>query len=702
MPSIRCSRLLTYVLAAAISITGSALYAADTIAPTIPQGLTATAVSASRINLAWSASTDNVKVTGYRIYRGGTAIGTTKTTSYSNIGLIGSTTYTYTVAAYDAANNQSAQSSQASATTLPPPDTSAPSIPQGLAATAVSSSQINLNWSASSDNVGVTGYRVYRGGTIIATTSATSYSHTGLNASTSYTYRVSAYDAAGNVSARSNPVTATTLPPPDTTAPSIPQGLSATAASSSQIDLSWSASTDNVGVTGYRIYRGGTVVGTAATTSYSDTGLTPSTLYSYKVTAYDAASNESGQSSAASATTLPPPDTSAPSIPQGLTATAASSSQINLSWSASTDNVGVTGYRIYRGGTAVGTTATTSYSDTGLTPSTLYSYKVTAYDAASNESGQSSAASATTLAPPDTTAPSIPQGLTATAASSSRIDLSWSASTDNLGVTGYRIYRAGTAVGTTATTSYSDTGLTPSTLYSYKVTAYDAASNESGQSSPASATTLAPPDTSAPSIPQGLTATAASSSQIDLSWSASTDNVGVTGYRIYRGGTAVGTTATTSYSDTGLTPSTLYSYKVTAYDAASNESGQSSPASATTLSAPDTTAPSIPQGLSATAASSSQIDLSWSASTDNVGVTGYRIYRGGTAVGTTATTSYSDTGLTPSTLYSYKVTAYDAASNESGQSSPASATTLSAPDTTAPIDPARTVGDSGLILANRP
>src|SRR6266571_4965801 len=92
----------------------------------------------------------------------------------------------------------------------PPPDTTPPSVPTGLTASAVSSSQINLSWAASSDNVGVSGYRVYRGGTQIATTSATSYASTGLSPSTTYSYPVAAFDAAGNLSAQSSPANATT------------------------------------------------------------------------------------------------------------------------------------------------------------------------------------------------------------------------------------------------------------------------------------------------------------------------------------------------------------------------------------------------------------------------------------------------------------------------------------------------------------
>lgn len=90
-------------------------------------------------------------------------------------------------------------------------------------------------------------------------------------------------------------------------------------------------------------------------------------------------------------------------------------------------------------------------------------------------------------------------------------------------------------------------------------------------------------DTIAPTAPTGLTADAVSTSQIDLSWNAANDNVGVTGYRIYRNGSPIGTTSNTNYSDTGLSPATLYSYTVRAYDAAANESGNSNTASDTTL-----------------------------------------------------------------------------------------------------------------------
>src|SRR6266513_1065956 len=183
-----------------------------------------------------------------------------------------------------------------------------------------------------------------------------------------------------------------------------------------------------------------------------------------------------------------------------------------------------------------------------------------------------------------------------------------------------------------------------------------------------------PPDTTPPSAPTGLTASAVSSSQINLSWAASFDNVGVSGYRVYRGGTQIATTSATSFTNQGLSPSTTYSYTVAAFDAAGNLSAQSSPASATTPAAADTTPPAVPTGLTASAVSSSQINLSWAAASGDVGVSGYRVFRDGTQIATTSATSFANTGLAASTTYSYTVAAYDAAGNVSAQPSSASAT----------------------------
>jgi chitodextrinase len=191
-------------------------------------------------------------------------------------------------------------------------------------------------------------------------------------------------------------------------------------------------------------------------------------------------------------------------------------------------------------------------------------------------------------------------------------------------------------------------------------------------------------DTTPPTAPTNLTATASGSSTIDLRWDASTDNVGVTGYKIYRNGAHVATVSGTSWSNTGLAASTTYSYSVAAIDAAGNQSSASNTASATTAAAStaDTTAPTAPTNLTATAASTSSISLSWGASSDNVGVTGYRIYRNSSLVATVSGTSYTDSGLASGTTYSYFVRAIDAAGNVSAASNTASATTPSSTGTT--------------------
>src|SRR5207248_994570 len=150
----------------------------------------------------------------------------------------------------------------------PPPDTTPPSVPTGLRATAVSSSQINLSWAASSDNVRVSGHRASRSlpdalpicATSWTTTSTTNGSHTLTAVATDI--------PAGRCNSHPVTVTVSNGPPPDTTPPSVPTGLRATAVSSSQINLSWAASSDNVGVSGYRVFRNGAQIATTSATSF--------------------------------------------------------------------------------------------------------------------------------------------------------------------------------------------------------------------------------------------------------------------------------------------------------------------------------------------------------------------------------------------------------------------------------------------------
>lgn len=203
-----------------------------------------------------------------------------------------------------------------------------------------------------------------------------------------------------NVPARS--VTAsTTSAPTDTTAPSVPGSLAASGTTSSGTTLSWSASNDGSGGTGvasYEVLRGSSVVGTVTGTTYTATGLSPATAYSFTVRAVDGAGNRSAASNAVSVTTSPSSggDTTAPSVPSGLAASGTTASATTLAWNASTDAVGVTGYDVLRNGSVIGSTASRTFTVTGLSPATAYAFAVRAYDAAGNRSAASAAVNVTT------------------------------------------------------------------------------------------------------------------------------------------------------------------------------------------------------------------------------------------------------------------------------------------------------------------
>ena len=715
----------------------------DTQAPEIPIGLAANAVSSTQVDLSWNASTDNVAVAGYTIYRDGVELVTVPDTSlsYSDTTVLSATTYQYNVDAFDGAGNHSVASTPpVSATT---PDTP-PTIPTGLTANAVSSTQVDLSWNASTDNVAVAGYTVYRDGVAITTVPDTSlsYSDTSILSGLTYNYTVDAFDGGGNHSASSDPVAVTT---PDTEPPSVPTGLAANASSPTQVDLSWNASTDNLAVAGYTIYRDGVELVTVPDTSltYSDTTASPATTYQYSLDAFDGAGNHSAASAPVSVIT--------PDIPSSLTLTPEADSYVNAAspntqygavitlrtdgspvvnsylrftvpnlngmtithaslrifaksnssqgliaravadntWVENTinfNNAPLMGSIISSAAPAIGGTWITLDVTSYVTNAGTFNFGLstpgsTAISLASRESGANSPQLIVDFQTggPDTQAPEIPIGLAANAVSSTQVDLSWNASTDNVAVAGYTIYRDGVELVTVPDTSlsYSDTTVLSATTYQYNVDAFDGAGNHSVASTPpVSATT---PDTP-PTIPTGLTANAVSSTQVDLSWNASTDNVAVAGYTVYRDGVAITTVPDTSlsYSDTSILSGLTYNYTVDAFDGGGNHSASSDPVAVTT---PDTEPPSVPTGLAANASSPTQVDLSWNASTDNLAVAGYTIYRDGVELVTVPDTSltYSDTTASPATTYQYSLDAFDGAGNHSAASAPVSVITPDIP-----------------------
>ena len=271
------------------------------------------------------------------------------------------------------------------------------------AANATVSGAVNVTASAT-DDTKIAKVEFYVGTALKATSTTAPYSFSWDSttvADGTYSIQAKAYDTANNTATDSIQVKAANT---DTSAPSAPTNLSAKASAYNKVDLTWTKSTDNAGVTAYRILRNNVAVTQVGNVSaYSDTTALPNTAYTYQVFALDAAGNVSPGSNQATVTTPSTPDSQAPTTPAGLSATAVSASQINVAWSASTDNVGVAGYDVYRStgtntASKVATVATTSYGDTNLSASTTYTYYVVARDAAGNSSQPSATVTTTTLA----------------------------------------------------------------------------------------------------------------------------------------------------------------------------------------------------------------------------------------------------------------------------------------------------------------
>ena len=321
-----------------------------------------------------------------------------------------------------------------------------------------------------------------------------------------------------------------------------------------------------------------------------------------------------------------------------------------------------------------------------------------------------------------------PTAVTVTAAQvgPNSLQLNWTASTDNFYVYGYGVYRDGVRIRNLAgtVTSFLDVNV-PFGVHTYQVDAVDSASPLKvnfgpGQGNPgpnvddpilqgvewgnrsvlSNTVTSNQADVIAPTIPRNVTARV-NISAVTLNWSPSTDNVGVASYRIYRNGTAVGNSTLTTFNET-VPANGTYTYTVDAADAAGNRSALSAPATAIVTGLADTIAPTQPAaltadtrdlhaGITAPALGPHDILLSWSASTDNVGVTGYSIYRRVAANGVAPAGAfakiadvgagiftYADVGVATGT-YDYTVEAFDSAGNRSLTSPIASAVSVNDP-----------------------
>ncbi|MCY3677728.1 MAG: fibronectin type III domain-containing protein [Gemmatimonadetes bacterium] len=570
----------------------------DSDVPGAPTGLTATANGQDRIDLSWTAPTnEGTGIIGYQIEaREGTSgswtdlVANTNSTgtTYSHRNLDPGSTWYYRVAALSS-EGDGPPSNVANATT----DIGRPSAPLALSATADGRTRINLAWSAPSDDGGapITQYRieVSRTGTsgwlLVTRTTSRSYTHTGLNPGSRRFYRVAAINSEGQ-----GPFSRVASAVTQATVPSAPSNLVATAHGQNQINLSWRTPISDGGATisGYRIEvssDGGnnwtTRVGNTGNTitRYEHKGLNPASTRHYRVYAINSAGTGPA-SNVANATT----DATVPGAPTGLTATANGQSRIDLAWKAPTNDGGaeITGYRIESSSnktswkTLRSNHQGTTFSNVGLAPATTRHYRVSAVNVAGTGPA-SNIATATT----DATVPGPPTALSATADGTSKIDLSWTAPSYDGGaaLTGYRIESAPNGngpwtnlvanTGSTATT-HSDTGLDPATTRYYRVFAINSVG--SGRSS---GVVRATTDATVPNAPTGLNAADVSPTQIDLTWTAPAYDGGapITSYRVEISadggstwGVLVPSTASTgtSYSHIGLEPGSTRHYRVSA------------------------------------------------------------------------------------------------------------------------------------------
>ena len=676
-------------------------------APEQPQYLYAQATSSTVIQLTWP--TPNGSPTSYTLTRTNPDNSTATLypgaadTSCDDTGLTPYTYYEYQLEAQNAGGDS--QPATTWAQTLP----NAPSAPTSLTVTGVTSSEVDLSWTAGAAQGWMLSYNVWRttGDGVTGTNwacvgwaygSPTTYSDTSVSANTQYTFRVSESNEGGS-SGWSNLAHATTPPYP----PDEPQYLYAQATSSTVIHLTWP--TPNGSPTGYTLTltdpsNNATPIPVAGTpNSCDDTGLTPYTYYYYTLVAYNAGGN-SYPAAETWAQTLP----NAPSAPTSLTVAGVTSSEIDLEWTAGTAQGYMLSYNVWRttGDGVTGTNwacvgwaygSTTTYADTSVSANTEYAYYVTE----SNNAGTSPASNTVN------TGASVgsPGSFSAQGVSVSEIDLTWQ--TPGGSPIGYTLTRTNPDSTTTTfspgatDTAYSDTtDLQPGTSYSYALVAHGAAED----SLPATAvgTTLPEP----PAAPT-LSADNVAGTEVDLSWYVDpaaggpastytvwrTDGDGVTSANFQPVESA--NSPTTAWADTTVSPGETYTYQVTA----SNTGGTSGPSNNVAVTTP---IPAAPTDLSATAGDT-HVALTWTAST---GATGYKVKRsttdGGpyTTVGTPTAASYTNTGLTNGTTYYYVVTAVNAGAESDDSDQVSSTPYLPAPG--APTSLVATPGDAQVNL----
>ena len=621
--------------------------------PGVPTGVNATSYGNGQSVVTWTAPpSGGASISSYTVTSSGgqtctTPNGTTLTCTVT--GLTNGTTYTFTVTATNVLGTGAAS---APATATPGTVPSAPVM--GSAAGGYQSATVTWAPPASNGGLPISGYTVTAspgGGTCV--TSATTCTITGLTNGTSYTFTVTATNAAGTgaASAASNAVV------PANTAPGAPTNVAAPSYANTQSNVSWTASPANGSpVTHYTVTSSGGQTCTTpngTTLNCTVTGLTNGTPYTFTVTA----TNAIGTSPASTPSPVATPST-IPGAPTGVSGVSYLNGQSPVLWTAPASNGGapITSYTVTAsgGGGHTCSTASTSCTVSGLTNGTSYTFTVTA----TNGSGTGPASAASAAVVP-ATVPSAPTNVVGTSNANAQSVVTWTASSSNGGaaITSYTVTSSGGQSCTTpngTTTTCTVTGLTNGTTYTFTVTATNAA----GTSAPSAASAPVKPAT-LPGAPTGVTAQTSLDSESIVTWTAPANGgSAITSYKVTSSSGQTCTTptgTTTTCTVTGLTNGNTYTFTVTATNALGT-----GPASAPSNPVVPAASPGMPTGVTATSNQNAQVTVSWTApaSTGGSPITSYTVVPNVgvpciTADG--ATTSCTLVGLTNGTTYTFTV-----------------------------------------------
>ncbi|MBC6997431.1 ThuA domain-containing protein [Cytophaga sp. FL35] len=684
----------------------------DTVLPNIvlpqpPKRLSADTVTDSSAIVTWEKSTDHSQVANYVVYQDSIEVFRDTLTRYVAKSLEPETSYQFLVRSTDKEGNTSKFSEELLVRTKAQDTVVRDSVSLDslnpysvllltpkLKVDSISATKALLSWSTDSNLSSVKEFRLYQDSTMVTAQKETTYSANDLIPESTYSFYVVAVDGQDKETKPSNRVEASTPPLKivnDTMPPPPPTGLRSSNIGSNSIDLTWDILADSLQIAAFGVYQDSILLGIVKDNLYQVRDLQAQRTYGFSVTAWDTKERESAFSEVLQLTTLQDEvkDTivEAPLPPKNLAANEIGAESLSLQWQLPSDSLSVKEFRVFQDDAFIGFTTNTSYGVRSLSPETSYEFTVSLVTENGKESPPSAPFAVTTVekkpSPIEETAPSAPVDVTVSNVTSNAVELSWTVVEHSVAISSFNVYQDGEFKSSVTNSSLKLTDLLPETVYQFSVSAIGENQLESGLSLAVEATTLAevssPRDEEPPTSPKNVSADEVTETTIGLSWEASTDNVAVTAYVIYQNGVEIAEVSGTSFQATGLSSSAEYSFKVKAKDAAENISTASETLQVTTLEnvVVDNTPPSVPQNLTTIETTQTTISLRWGASTDDTAVTGYHVYQNNQNIASVQSTAFDISSLVPATTYRYKVTAYDAEGNESGQSLGVSAMTLS-------------------------